>query len=538
MVVAALLLILLIAQARLLYIFPQPDSARWWGDETGQMLELRTELHGGFARIPTGLGSSVAITNGLVRGNSWLAAAVYGIPAIVFSRTADLVTIGRTVTFILAALLLFVFYALLRKLNAPRLLAIFGVLLLVTTRSFFFASHAARLDTAAGLTLLGFAWYLASRYERFREARWVPSPRWYFGYGIAAILFATLSIHLLTLLGALTLYMFWRFRSYRNPASLFAAAGGGIVMLAILLSIYALSGAPISLFGPSSAPNQFQSVAGGLPILRPLSRSVQVANILERVHGLWSEAPAFLSLLTLAIIARFGVGRVVAASARERWLSGAAIVIAAAWLLFQSPALYYYIEVLPLFILAIVLSISARWKPNRVSALVIVIVGIVLFYFGFRDTVRAGVLARTLDSENHGALGTSLDSIVQESNDNYDSKPIVLAQNPAIAWLEHKPGVRLMTAHLIGFPVSNAPVATTLERLGVNYMLLYAAHDGATYSADYNILRPIADSLGTIIFRKTGVLFDVHRDYFAGKTLSDTPAKDTLILYKLPSIVR
>ncbi|MFI5201956.1 MAG: hypothetical protein ACHQNE_06185 [Candidatus Kapaibacterium sp.] len=538
MVVAVLLLILLVAQARLLYIFPQPDSARWWGDETGQMLELRAELHDGFARIPTGLGSSVAITNGLVRGNSWLAAMVYGVPSIIFSNAADLVTIGRTVTFILAVLLLLVMYAMLRRMQVPRLFAIFALLLLVSTRSFFFASHAARLDIAAGLTVLAFTWYLTTQYERLREGRWMPSARWYFGYGIIAVLFATLSIHLVTLLGALTLYMFWRFRSYRSPASLFAAAGGVIVMLAILLSIYALSGAPISLFGPSSAPNQFQSVAGGLPILRPFSRSVQVANVLERLHGLWSEAPAFLLLLTFAMVVRFAVRRVVSASARELWLSGTAIIIAVAWLLFQSPALYYYIEVLPLFILAIVLSISVRWKPNRAASIAIMLASILLFYFGFRDTIRAGVLARILDQDNHAGLATSLDSIRQKSKNQYYSKPLVLAQNPAIAWLEHEPSVRLMTAHLIGFPVSNTPVPATLGRLGVNYMLLYAAHDGTNYSTEYNTLRPIADSLGTIVFQKTGVMFDVHRDYFAGKTLNDTTSKDTLILYKLPSIVR
>jgi len=538
MVVATLLLILLVAQARLLYIFPQPDSARWWGDETGQMLELRAELSDGFARIPTGLGSSVAVTNGLVRGNSWLAAAAYGLPTIIFARAADLVTIGRTVTFALALLMLFVMYTMLRRLHAPPLLALFALLLLMSTRSFFFSSHAARLDIAASLTVLAFTWYLAARYERLREGRWMPTARWYFGYGVIVVLFATLSIHLVTLLGAITLYMLWRFRSYRSPAALFAAAGGAVVMLAVLLSIYALSGAPISLFGPSSAPNQFQSVAGGLPILRPFSRSVQVANILERVHGLWSEAPAFLVLLMLAIVSGVAVRRVVPATARERWLSGAAIIIAVAWLLFQSPALYYYIEVLPLFILAIMLSISARWKPSRVFYLAIVLVSILMFYFGFRDTVRVGVLARTLDRENHGVLATSLDSIMQESKGQFYSKPIVLAQNPAIAWLEHEPSVRLMTAHLIGFPVSNAPVPTILRRLGINYMLLYAAHDGATYSADYKILRPVADSLGTIVFRRTGIFFDVHRDYFAGTTLNARDSLDTVTLYRFSPIAR
>src|SRR5665213_2569558 len=40
-----LVILMLAAQARLLYVFPQPDSARWWGDETGQMLELLSLIH-------------------------------------------------------------------------------------------------------------------------------------------------------------------------------------------------------------------------------------------------------------------------------------------------------------------------------------------------------------------------------------------------------------------------------------------------------------------------------------------------------------
>lgn len=535
-IIAVLVVIVLVAQVRLLYVFPQPDSARWWGDETGQMLELRTELHDGYARIPTGVGSSVAITNGLVRGNSWMAAVIYGIPAVIFSNVADIVSIGRTVTFILALLLLCLMYGMLRTLRAPPLLALFALLLLVSTRSFFFSSHAARLDVAADATVLAFTWYLALRYEHFCEGRWVPTARWYFGYGIAIVLFATLSIHLTTLLGVITLYLFFRFRSYRAFSALFAAAGGAIVMLALLLSIYALSGAPISLFGPSSAPNQFQSVAGGLPFLRPFSRSVQIANILERIHGLWSEAPAFLAFVIFAIVFRFASRRTSPSSYRERWLMGTAIVIAIAWLLFQSPALYYFIQVIPLFIIAIIVSISQRWKPNWISIIAMAVVGVVLCYFGTQDAVRADRLSKTIDRENHAALAEALDSITYRSNPN--TIPLVLAQNPAIAWLEHHRTIRLMTTHIVGFSLSSTPVSTAIQRLGVNYVLLYAPHDGISYSSDYHTLRPIMDSFGTIIYRKAGTLFDVHRDYFARKTLNSIDSLDTLILYKLQPIAR
>jgi hypothetical protein len=532
--IAAMIVVVLIAQARSLYIFPQPDAARWWGDETGQMLELRTELQDGYARIPTALGSSVAITNGFVRGNSWFAAIVYGVPALLFSYSANVVSIGRTITFLLSILLLFAMYRVMLASQVPRMLALFSVLLLTASRSFFFASHAARLDVAAAIAVLAFVWYLSSRDNAMKQAQWKPSALWYFSYGAMAIFFASLSIHLLTLLGVLSCYMFWRFGAFHKPFAIASAVCGAVTMLGLFVAIYSVSGASFSIYGPSVAPNQFQSVATELPILRPFSRSVQVANILERLHGMWTEAPAFAMLIIAAIILRLAVRSSVSKTNRGSWISGAAIAIAIAWLLFESPALYYYVQVLPLFIIALISGISRKWMVNPITISVLVGISIALCSFGILDSIHATCSAWKIENGNHRVLAEAIDSIRSDTKSSVP--PIVLAQNPAIAMLEHDKNVRLMTAHLISFPVSNEPIANVLQKLHVQYILLYAAHDGSVYSADYHALRPIADSEGTIIFRKPGMLFDVDRDYFSVSALRDESSHDTLILYKLPSI--
>jgi hypothetical protein len=532
--IAVLIVIVLIAQARLLYIFPQPDSARWWGDETGQMLELRTELQDGYARIPTAYGSSLAITNGLVRGNSWLAAATYGVPALLFSNIADVVTIGRTVTFLLSLCLLLMMYRLLRASEVPKVLSFSALLLLASTRSFFFASHAARLDVGAAIAVIAFVWYLSSRYDALKQGRWKPTALWYFGYGAVVVLFATLSIHLLTLLGALSLFMLWRFEAFRKPSAMGSAIAGVVAMLGLLIAIYSISGTPISLYSPSSAPNQFQSVAAELPILRPFSRSVQVANILERLHGLWIEAPVFLLLISIAIALSVLRRTSTPKSNGVKWISEATLVIAAGWLMFQSPALYYYMQVLPLFIVWAVMDISRRWKSMMVTNSIALGICISLCFFAVMDSIRAERTARVIDRYNHKVLAEAVDSI--RSNTNSVERPLVLAQNPAIAMLEHDKSVRLMTAHIVSFPTSNEPIASVLQQLRVNYILMYAPHDGSSYSSDYHTLRPIADSLGTIVLRMPGILFDVDRDYFSAGTLRDESSYDTLILYKLPSI--
>jgi len=529
--------VVLIAQARLLYIFPQSDSARWWGDETGQMLELRAEVQDGYARIPTGLGSSVAITNGIVRGNSWLAAAIYGLPVHLFSGVAGIVDIGRTITFLLSITMLVVMYRMLRAFGVSQMVSLLAILLLVTTRSFFFSSHAARLDIAAGFSVLVFAWYLSTRFDFLRSGKWNATARWYFFYGVVAILFGTLSIHLVTLLAAISIYMLWRFGAFQKVWPIFVSLGGTLAMLAILFSVYAISGAPVTLFGNSVASNQFQSVAGGLPILRPFSRSVQLANILERLHGLWFEAPTFLILIVVTIAIQIIFLSKAEKSHKASFIYGAAIAIAISWLLFESPALYYFFQVIPIFIVVLFIEFNKQLQGTKVTQMASIAIAIVLCYFGVSDTMRAAHLSKAIEQDNSVAIASALDSIKAETKQG--TIPIVLAQNPAIAIVEHEKNVRLMTAHLVSFPTSSKSIADVLKDVGVSYMILYAPHDRLSYSLDYHVLRPIADSIGTIVLRKTGTMFDVHRDYFSEQTDDRQFAlnQDTMILYRL-SIAR
>jgi hypothetical protein len=519
---AAMIVVILVLQTRLLYIFPQPDSARWWGDETGQMLELRAELQHGYAYIPTGLGSSVAITNGIVRGNSWLAAIVYGVPALIFHQTADLVSIGRTVTFLLSILLIAGMYRLLRSLGTTPGFTLLAILLLNSTRSFFFASHAARLDIAAGLTVLAFTWHLSSRYELLKKGIWRPSNLWYFGYGAIALLSATLSIHLLTLIGLLSFYMLLRFQAYKKPIALLFAVAGVFATTAILLCIYFLSGSQISLFGPSVASNQFQSVAGGLPILRPFSRSVQIANILERLNGLWAEAPAILLLTAITIVISLVIKKHGPDTERHRFLFGATLTVAVAWLLLESPAIYYYVQVLPLVIVASIASLSLRMNDRLMW--VTTIVGMLLGVMAIQDCLRASNLSSAIHKDNSAAIQLFSDTVRSSSSRT------VLAQNPAMARLEFEHGIRLMTPHIVDFSISTRPLRDQLDSIGVNFMLLYAPGDGKEYSGDHYALRPIADSFGEVVARRTGRMFDVRRDYFSSSSLDRI---DTVTLYRL-----
>jgi hypothetical protein len=415
-------------------------------------------------------------------------------------------------------------YRMMRAFHVSSLLALFALLLLVTSRSFFFASHAARLDVAAALSVLGFIWYLSSRFDRWQRAVWLPTPTWFFLYGIVAILFATLSIHLLTLLGLLSVYSLFRFGAVRKPKHFLFAATGALVAVVVLIAIYKISGAPITVFGHTAIPNQFQSVVQKLPIERPFSRSVQVSNILERITGLWSEAKFIVIAIAASVFLLF-LHRSSKKSSRENFLFGGTAIILIAWLFFESPARYYFVQVLPLFIVTAMIAISSRQIVNKVLPIALCSLG--LLYFGIRDARNARTLSETIYRDNATAIEAALRVIYTEP---HGSRPIVLAQNPAIASLEREQDIRLMTAHFVSFPLSSESIANVVLTIPVKYMMLYAAGDGSVYSDDYHALRPVADSIGTVLLKQTGILFDVHRDYFTNVA---TRPNDTLILYKL-----
>src|ERR1051325_2833662 len=67
-VLTALIVVVLIDQARFLFVYPVADTGMWFGDETWTMLTVHEIARSGIARIPEALGSSLAHSNGLVNG--------------------------------------------------------------------------------------------------------------------------------------------------------------------------------------------------------------------------------------------------------------------------------------------------------------------------------------------------------------------------------------------------------------------------------------------------------------------------------------
>lgn len=516
---AGLLLLLVLAyQFSSLYYFPQYDGARYWGDEFGQIIELKHEIEHGYAAIPTGRSATVAVTNGIVRGNSWLAAVAYGIPAALFYPSYDLVSIGRTVTAVLSLGLLLVLFANLRKFGSSVLVSLAALLLLVTNRSFLFASHSARLDIAAGLAVLCWTCYCTWLYREKLEGRWSPSLKWYLGFGAATFALGTFSIHLLTLLGPVAIFALIVLSKGDRTRAVAVSGIGVVIVAALLLGTNALTGAPFTLFGQTAEKLQSHDVLNAMPAFSPFSWSVQSSNLIQRFEQFRAEAPfiaaLFVGALALAVIKWHRLQSV------TRFAIACCLIIILSWLEFQSSAVYYLLHITPLMVFVAVM-ILRTLKPRRWKVtLAMGCVALVLLHV--MDIRQGMATARTIEDANQKAIDA-----VRSRIPNDGSR--VLAQYPAVSYLHRDLGDRLMTTHFLNFPLANTPPLEVLRNERVSSMILYRTSAADDYSFEVGPLWQIARSTGSIDTVITGLLFDVGVDYF-----SPTDQSDTLYFVKLP----
>lgn len=515
---ALALVVLLVLQFRSLYVFPVYDSARWWGDEFGQVIELKTEIEEGVARIPTGYGATVAETNGIVRANSWLAAAFYGLPAVLFFPTFDLVTIGRTVTALLSVVLIVCLFWSLRSSGSTSVFAFAILLLLVTNRAFLFATHSARLDVAAGFAVLAWLSYII---RASAEGR---SYRWWFLLGAVTFLLCTLSIHLLTLLGPVAIFAVWRLGGFRRPLRALSAVLGVLLCVGILLGTYALTSAPFTLFGETGPGTlQAQEVVAAFPGLRPFSFSVQSSNIIQRFELLIEDAPIFVLPFTLAMVA---IAVIVPAFARKLNLSeytirllGSTGIITWSWLEFQSSSAYYLLHLLPLLAFAIGAIVHRAFETSRAISVIGFLVLALLYFSNIQDSIKAEVNGAQMSTENRAAIQAVIPRI--------DPKAKILTQIPAISLVHESLDRRMMTTHFVNFPKADQAHSDLLVDHDVRYILEYRTSRMPNFSFESATLNNLA-ALGTIDTQFIGRFFDVRQSYF-----HPLHGSDTLTLYRL-----
>ncbi|MFI5201944.1 MAG: hypothetical protein ACHQNE_06125 [Candidatus Kapaibacterium sp.] len=506
--------VLLASQLRSLFVFPEPNSLRWFGDETWLMTEATQQITTGVVRYPLAIGSQLEHGKGVVLGMTWLSAVLYGLPAWIADH--DPVAVGRSVTAVLAVLLLISLYVSSRMLGASRMASAIAVLLLISTRSFFFASHSARPDLLAGMIVL-LAVAIGVKYSE-RIPIIAHSQLWWFVYGAVFLFLAvSSSIHLLTLLAPLALvFYFWFTQSGSRIRPALISVAGMMSMLGVLIFVYYLANGSLELF-PKSA-SQFHDVLHSIPILRPFSRSVQVANIVTRMKQIIAEAPVVLLLpLIVPFVWRRG---------DRHTLAIASILAGLSWLLLEGSEVNYLIHVLPLMFLGFAIALSRlteRWDHVWIPFMAI---AIVVFIFGWRDSERAFVNGSAIEASNKEAAKI-IEARITSTWLN-SAKPHVLTEPPMLDRLSHDTSIQIMTDHFLSFPLRIEPLDSFFAREHVNYAVLY---NSQSYPKDRPRDDPFYQGVarsGQLITRYIGESGDVGRGYF-----DHSNWRDTVLLFKL-----
>lgn len=522
---------------RTLYVFPVPDSYRWYGDETQtwMLLGWKNLLQHGRLTVPIALGSTLEQAPGLLIGSAWVPAVCYGLPQLILSADIDPITIGRTVTMLFAiATLIAIGWASYRlRLSTAAMLLSLG--LLATTQSFTFASHSARYDMMTGFAVVLFVAFFALRLNVSSEGRTQSTRSFAFWLGLCAMLTAlAISPHLEALLFLPALYIAWRFGALGNRKNALAFFGGGLVAITVLVGAYMAANHHVSIGGALFEESQAGSYLGNLPIMHPFSWSAQSHQLWAKGYYLWHEAPAFvmifpllvISTIMLAVLRRHVDDRSSIEQANFLTICLTGALFSA--LLFQSTLPYYLIHILPLATLTLLIHLSA-WRGTpwlriliAMSALALAVVMVLVWIPQLRN---AGRMGKRIDEANTTAVQAAIE---QESRlwEAGSSRPIVLAQGPSVHELLRDTTIRLMTESFLFFPARREPPEATIAREGVNYII------------DYN--RPMTPEYQTAvrkampIFSRSGPLLDRTIDYF-----HDTTSElDTLTLYQVTTCER
>ncbi len=516
-----------------LYTTPVQDSYLWWGDESWLMIEFRTQIMEGVFRHPYALGSNLQHGSGLLFGNMWIPALLYGLPAALFKGGTDIILVGRSVTALLSATLLIALFEVTRRLTGDRVLSLFSVLLLLSSRSFLLTGHSARYDILTSLSiLLGLSLLLrintkaGTKQERLK--RQVSST------AVLAGALATgsvlITIHVALAIWIATFVCVLRSEKSRT-ISIVASylAGSGAVAL-LLIGVAMLQGHATLLGGGRS--NAFLLNLSDIPALRLFSRSVQSANAIQKWKTLSSLALGY----AVAIIT--GVGLTMIALVRRQaqigleWRHVVAAMIVVCWFEFESAApTSYLIHVLPVLSVEIAL-IAWRLLPVVGRPWIILSAAAALGIFGLTDAWNVRTIGRNISKANDHAVTDALGQVVHGSA---EPRPIVLASNPSIHCILLDTSVQLMTTHLVEFPQDGtshgelSPLEYAIKKAHVRYILLYQSGLKPDYMREIGPLSIAAKHLGLMVWQQAGVFTDVGRSYFE----SCNNAPDTLQLYHL-----
>lgn len=479
-IAAALLLVALVAtlwtQAASLYTTPTIDSYRWYGDESWLMSVWKTQFQTGEPRYPEAVGSTLSHTVGfLSHGAEWLNVMVYGGPLAILPSTWNPVKIGRIVTFILYLGLLGLIAWYLARHGIRPLFIILSEVLLVTTRTFFNASHSARYDIVTALLITLFVLYFDNLRRKGMELRrW-----WLVGFSFAIASFVV-GAHPLVLLPLFGVYVFASFDGYTKARHYITVAVGSMIGVGVLVLLYVAKMGRFLPFGEKGAGNQYYSVLSSFPILHFFSRSAQLHQLWARGYYLRTEAPQFIpvlaAIMVLSVVSLRSTNPKLVSSA---FLAGSVFSILFGALFVENLLPNYLTHVLPLIAVLFAFQMEALVKSNGraegVANWGAGLTSLALLGISLSWAANATAIGSALTTANAKALDSCERVLLRDiaRRGGAEKRALVLTQAPAQAYLAANPRLAIMSESFLMFPIDTSAPGEVLHRYSVDYFVSY-----------------------------------------------------------------
>ncbi len=245
-VLLALTLFLLFINARSIYTTPVPNTWVWWsGDETQSMVEERSLLQRGYDTYWYAHDSAVSRGAGILKGSVWLVALLYAGPSLL--TNANFVLVARTVSALLGLLLLGLAYWGSRRLGARPVIAMAGLLLLVSSTCYFVMSHSGRPDIPVGIVNLLIMVLTVASVSSAERAALTRSRLFWVGVLFASTLLVSLHVAMDSTFPLL--FLLWRGKAVRGIKDMLRFCSGFAVLFAVLAALYVNATGAFHLLG-------------------------------------------------------------------------------------------------------------------------------------------------------------------------------------------------------------------------------------------------------------------------------------------------
>jgi hypothetical protein len=510
---ALLLATLLVSQASSLFVFPVPDSIRWYGDESWLMPESMALAKTGRLYHPNALASTLETPKSfLLISFPWLRAITYGLPAVWLYPDINPVDVGRAVSWIVSLMLAGAAAWLVKKSTRDLSIALATAIALVASNSFFFASHSARPDAFVGLIILLGAIAFA-QWRRNEHKRWL----W---LSFASLLLCIgLPIHLFFYLFAIGSIAFIVQKGWRQQKAWIGVVLGPLLAILLVFAFQQALGGSVN--SGSSNATEFADVTRDIPLLKPFSLSVQRTAIEKHFMLVAQEAPLLLLISSLLL---YFLWRRKKEQSSNRELMLFAIVGLFIWYFVQRPHPAYLMHIWPLALVAGVLQLhTQRVLRTSFIALACVAAAITIGFSGF---------ARSHGKELTHANEKAVHELATIIRSEQGQDPLVMSEAASMKALLAEPGVRLMSTHFQFFPEHpGEAIDSTMRRTGVDYVILFNA---AMYGYDRNAIDPLVRTVkanSELVASRVGRFFDIQDDYIDIETAP--PPMDTFFLYRV-----